>query len=257
MQRYFIQIAYNGTNYHGWQIQPNASTVQEVLERAVSILTRETVSITGAGRTDTGVHASFFVAHFDLSGKVDNPDQLQQKLNAFLPEDISIIKLFPVGKDMHARFNATSRSYHYYVSEKKEPFRKEFTNRCHHLLDIEKMNQAASLLLQYDDFTSFSKLHTDVNNNICKVSKAEWRRDNGQLVFEITANRFLRNMVRAIVGTLIEVGRGKILLVEFRVIIEAKDRCKAGTSVFAGALFLTDIQYPEPVNSLLVRGICS
>jgi len=253
MQRYFIQLSYNGANYHGWQVQPNAVTVQEVIGKAISTLTREKVDVVGAGRTDTGVHASFFVAHFELETALDNPDQLAFKMNAFLPEEIFIVQLFAVEADMHARFSATSRTYHYYVSEQKDPFRKGFVNRINHTLDMEKMNKAAALLLTFDDFTSFSKLHTDVNNNLCKVTKAEWRRENGVLVFEISANRFLRNMVRAIVGTLIDVGRGKLTIGDFIAVVEAKNRSEAGTSVFAGALFLTDIQYPEPVNSLLIR----
>lgn len=253
MQRYFIQLSYNGANYHGWQVQPNAVTVQEVIEKALSILTREKVDVVGAGRTDTGVHASFFVAHFELEAMLDNPKQLAFKLNAFLPEEILIVQLFAVESDMHARFSATSRTYHYYVSEQKDPFRKGFVNRINHTLDMDKMNEAAALLLTFDDFTSFSKLHTDVNNNLCNVTKAVWRRENGVLVFEISANRFLRNMVRAVVGTLIDVGRGKLTIDDFKAVVEAKNRCEAGASVFAGALFLTDIQYPEPLNSLLIR----
>lgn len=253
MQRYFIQLSYNGASYHGWQVQPNAITVQEVIANALSILTREKVDVVGAGRTDTGVHASFFVAHFELENALVDPEQLAHKLNAFLPEELFIVKIFAVDPDMHARFSAVSRTYHYYVSEQKDPFRKGFVNRINHTLDMDQMNKAAALLLTFDDFTSFSKLHTDVNNNLCKVSKAVWRRESGLLVFEITANRFLRNMVRAIVGTLIDVGRGKLTLDDFVAVVEAKDRCEAGTSVFAGALFLTDIQYPEPVNSLFIR----
>lgn len=253
MQRYFIQLSYNGANYHGWQVQPNAVTVQEVIEKALSILTREKVDVVGAGRTDTGVHASFFVAHFELEAMLDNPKQLAFKLNAFLPEEILIVQLFAVESEMHARFSATSRTYHYYISEQKDPFRKGFVNRINHTLDMDKMNEAAALLLTFDDFTSFSKLHTDVNNNLCRVTKAEWRRENGVLVFEISANRFLRNMVRAIVGTLIDVGKGKLTIDDFKAVVEAKNRCEAGASVFAGALFLTDIQYPKPVNSMLIR----
>jgi tRNA pseudouridine38-40 synthase len=253
MCRYFIQLAYNGTNYHGWQVQPNALTVQEVLEKGVSVLTGQKVEVTGAGRTDTGVHASFFVAHFDLPKILDSPQLLTDKLNSFLPNDISIIRIFPVEAEIHARFSALSRTYHYFISDQKEPFRKEFITRCNFSLDIEKMNKAASLLLQFSDFTSFSKLHTDVKTNLCNVMKAEWKRTDGLLVFEIKADRFLRNMVRAIAGTLIDVGRGKVSVADFISIIEAKDRGVAGASVDACGLFLTDIEYPEPVNSLFKR----
>jgi tRNA pseudouridine38-40 synthase len=253
MNRYFIQLAYNGTNYHGWQVQPNALTVQELIEKGVSVLTGQKIEITGAGRTDTGVHASFFVAHFDLHEKLDNPDQLAFKLNAFLPNDILIVKIFPVETEMHARFSALSRTYRYFISEQKEPFRNEITARCIYTLDLEKMNEAAALLLQFSDFTSFSKLHTDVKTNNCKVMKAGWLRESGLLVFEIKADRFLRNMVRAITGTLIDVGRGKITIADFVSIVEARDRGKAGASVEAKGLFLTGIEYPEPANGLLIR----
>jgi len=253
MNRYFIQLAYNGTNYHGWQVQPNAMTVQEVLGKGISVLTGQKVEITGAGRTDTGVHASFFVAHFDLPESLENPRQLTAKLNSFLPNDISIIQIFPVDADLHARFSALSRTYRYFLSEHKEPFRKEFTASCHYPLNVDKMNEAAALLLNYNDFTSFSKLHTDVKTNFCKIFKADWIMENGLLVFEIKADRFLRNMVRAITGTLIDVGRGKISISDLISIIEAKDRGKAGASVDAKGLFLTNIEYPEPINSIFIR----
>jgi len=255
MNRYLIQLAYNGTNYHGWQVQPNALTVQEVLEKGLSVLTGQKVDVTGAGRTDTGVHASFFVAHFNLAEGLVDPLKLTAKLNSFLPNDISIIQIFPVEADIHARFSALSRTYRYFLSEHKESFRKEFTTRCHYPLDVERMNEAAALLLNYNDFTSFSKLHTDVKTNLCKVMKAEWKRENGLLIFEIKADRFLRNMVRAITGTLIDVGRGKVSIPDFISIIEAKDRGKAGASVEAGGLFLTDIEYPEQINSKFVRNV--
>lgn len=255
MNRYFIQLAYNGTNYHGWQVQPNALTVQEVMEKGISTILGQKVEITGAGRTDTGVHASFYVAHFDLPESVEDPNQLAVKMNRFLPNDISIVQIFPVEADLHARFSAISRTYHYFLTNQKEPFRKEFTARYNFVLDVEKMNEAAILLLKFSDFTSFSKLHTDVKTNNCKVSMAKWERKEGLLVFEIKADRFLRNMVRAITGTLVEVGRGKISISDFISIIEAKDRGKAGASVEAGGLFLTDIEYPEQINSKFVRNV--
>ena len=252
MQRYFIQLAYNGSNYHGWQVQPNAITVQEVLSKAVSVLTRKETEVIGAGRTDTGVHASFFVAHFESSEPIDH-DYLCRKLGVFLPTDISVQTIFPVDSEMHARFSALSRTYHYFISNNKEPFRKEFVAYCPYPLDIDSMNKAARLLFNYIDFTSFSKLHTDVKTNNCKIMKAEWREENGLLVFEIKADRFLRNMVRAIVGSLVDVGRGKSTVEGFKAIIEAKNRCQAGTSVPANGLFLTNIEYPEPVNSHLTN----
>jgi tRNA pseudouridine38-40 synthase len=255
MQRYFIQLAYNGKNYHGWQYQPNAITVQEVIEKGVSILTGQKVDLVGAGRTDTGVHASFFVAHFDLPESLENPEQLITKLNKFLPNDIFINQIFSAGTDFHARFSALSRTYHYYLSEHKEPFRNEFTARCLYPLDVEKMNEAAAILLYYKDFTSFSKLHTDVKTNLCNVMKAEWKKENGLLVFEIKADRFLRNMVRAITGTMIDIGRGKVSIPDFISIIEAKDRGKAGVSVDAKGLFLSNIEYPDPINSKFFRKV--
>ncbi len=254
MQRYFIQLAYNGTNYHGWQSQPNALSVQEVLTKAISLLSGEKVEIVGAGRTDTGVHASFFVAHFDLENEIDT-SHLCNKLNAFLSEDISIIKIFPVDSTMHARFSALSRTYRYFISTAKQPFRKEFTARCIYNLNVELMNAAALKLFDYKDFTSFSKLHTDVKTNNCVIYNAQWSYidDNNVLVFEIKADRFLRNMVRAIVGSLIDVGREKTTLVDFTSIIEAKNRSLAGTSVPAKGLFLTDIEYPSEINSQFDR----
>jgi tRNA pseudouridine38-40 synthase len=253
MQRYFVQLAYNGTNYHGWQVQPNAVTVQEILEKAFSLLLGQKVEITGAGRTDTGVHASFFVAHFDVDNTILDVEKLVQKLNSFLPKDIIICQIFPVEAGLHARFSALSRTYHYYLSGQKEPFRNEFSAHYPYSLNVDLMNEASASLLKFDDFTSFSKLHTDVKTNNCKVTIAKWERKNGLLVFEIKADRFLRNMVRAIVGTLIDVGRGKITIPGFVSIVESKDRREAGTSVDARGLFLTDIEYPEPVNSQLLR----
>ena len=254
MQRYFIQLSYNGTNYHGWQVQPNGITVQEEIEKGLSVLTRENVAVVGAGRTDTGVHASFFVAHFDLEKEIADTVLFTNRLNAFLSNEIVVQQIFPVSPEDHARFSALSRTYYYFLSNRKQPFRKEFTATCHYRLDLEKMNEAAGMLLNFNDFTSFSKLHTDVKNNICIITKAEWSEGPGGLmVFEITANRFLRNMVRAITGTLIDVGREKISIADFVEIIEARDRRKAGTSVSPGGLFLADIQYPGPIDSKLIR----
>ncbi|MBN2806729.1 MAG: tRNA pseudouridine(38-40) synthase TruA [Prolixibacteraceae bacterium] len=251
--RYFLQLAYNGTDFHGWQFQPNAITVQEVLGKALSLLLRETIEVTGAGRTDTGVHASFYVAHFETSLRLDEPLKHVAKLNGLLPRSIRIDQLFEVHEQLHARFDAISRTYHYYISTHKEPFRDQLTSFVPYALNLELMNLAAGHLLKTTDFTSFSKLHTDVKTNNCKVVKAEWTQREGLLVFEIQADRFLRNMVRAIVGSLVDVGRGKSSIDDFKMIIESRDRSRAGASALAKGLFLSDIQYPEPWNSQLIR----
>ena len=244
MQRYFIYLAYDGTNYHGWQIQPNGDSVQQQLMNALkTLLRREVVEVTGAGRTDTGVHAKLMVAHFDHDEAIDC-SQLADKLNRLLPSDISVFKVAPVDAELHARFSAKSRRYEYYVTTAKSPFLRQYRYRLHKAPDFDLMNQAAALLLQVDDFTSFSKLHTDVMTNICHVTRAEWSRvDEVTWVFTIQADRFLRNMVRAIVGTLLEVGYGKLSLADFQQVIQQKDRCSAGMSVPAQGLFLADIQY--------------
>ncbi len=245
LQRYFIQLSYKGTNYHGWQVQPNAVTVQEVLEKGLSVVLREKVSLVGAGRTDTGVHASFFVAHFDsIKDNLDQPD-FAYKLNSYFPKDIAIQKIWKVPSDAHARFDAVSRTYKYYISREKNPFVVDTSHKYLKTLDVEAMNEAANALKKFQDFTSFSKLHTDVKTNICAISFAQWEMQDEMLVFTITADRFLRNMVRAIVGTLLEVGKRQISLVEFETIIEEKNRCAAGASAPAEGLFLTDIEYPE------------
>lgn len=244
-QRYFIELAYRGTNFHGWQVQPNAQSVQESLEKALSVITREPISVTGAGRTDTGVHASYFVAHFDSEKKeLDHPD-FSYKLNSFLNKDIVIFKLSKVGSGAHARFDAISRTYQYHLNLKKDPFALETSWQIFGQPDVQLMNEACRILFEYADFTSFSKLHTDVKTNNCKIYFAEWVQSGLNLVFTVKADRFLRNMVRALVGTLLEVGLGKIDLAGFRQIIEQKDRGMAGLSVPAQGLFLTDIEYPE------------
>lgn len=248
--RYFIHLAYNGTNYFGWQMQPDAPSVQETLEKCLSLLLHQPrITITGCGRTDTQVNASCFYAHFDLE-ELLSPDQLQQltdKLNNFLPKDIVVFQIFKVRDDAHARFDADSRTYQYFISTKKNPFNFPQRMFCYRKLNIDKMNDAAALLLANDDFTSFSKVHTQVNNFICHISFARWEQQGDDLVFTITSNRFLRNMVRAIVGTLIEVGLGKLTPEDFQNIIDQKDRCKARTSAPACALFLTDVKYPSTI----------
>ncbi len=245
MQRYFIYLSYNGKNYCGWQNQPNGISVQEKIEEALSTILREKKSITGAGRTDAGVHALLMIAHFDWEKEDLNCIQLTEKLNRILPRDIAISKIIPVQPDAHARFDATSRTYKYYITKEKDPFRNDFTYKIHGELDIELMNRAASILFEYTDFTSFSKLHTDVKTNNCKIMEVRWEYLNNEYVFTIKADRFLRNMVRAIVGTLLDVGRGKLSIEGFKQIIETKDRCRAGTSVPGNALFLVDVSYPE------------
>lgn len=247
MQRYFIELAYKGTNFHGWQIQPNAVSVQECLEKALSMITRESIAVTGAGRTDTGVHASYFVAHFD-SGKLnlDHPD-FTHKLNSFLNKDVVIFCISRVQSEAHARFDAISRTYQYHLNLRKDPFSLETSWYFYQKPDLAKMNEASRVLFEYTDFTSFSKLHTDVKTNNCRIYCAEWIQEGSNIVFTVKADRFLRNMVRALVGTILEVGIGKIDLAGFRTIIEQKDRGAAGLSVPAHGLFLTDVEYPKAV----------
>ena len=246
MQRYFIYLAYDGTNYHGWQLQPNGISIQECLMKALSTILRKETEVIGAGRTDTGVHASLMVAHFDYEGELPDLSQMADKLNRLLPPDISIFHIRPVVSTAHARFDARARTYKYYITTRKYPFNRYYRYRIHNALDFEQMNRAARILFEYSDFTSFSKLHTDVKTNLCKVTQAEWtQEDDTTWVFTIRADRFLRNMVRAIVGTLLEVGRGKMSLDDMRRVIEEKDRGKAGMSVPGNALFLVNIEYPE------------
>ena len=244
-KRYFIYLSYKGTAYHGWQIQPNGISVQEVLTKALSTVLRTETEITGAGRTDTGVHARLMVAHFDVEGELPAEFDMVNKLNSLLPSDIAIQKIVEVQPDAHARFDAVSRRYEYHVVTEKDVFRTELAARISDKLDFEAMNRAAAVLSKYRDFTSFSKLHTDVKTNNCVISRAEWTSRDGEWIFTIEADRFLRNMVRAVVGTLFEVGRHRMSVDEFRAVIEAKNRCKAGVSVPAHGLYLVDIQYPE------------
>ena len=247
--RYFIYLSYKGTAYHGWQIQPNGISVQQVLSTALATVLRSEIEIVGAGRTDTGVHAKLMVAHFDFEHKIENCEDLTSKLNSVLPKDISVSKILAVKPDAHARFDAISRKYEYHLVTSKNVFKTEFATRFVGIPDFELMNQAANILLEYTDFTSFSKLHTDVKTNNCKISLAEWKNVDDVWIFTIQADRFLRNMVRAIVGTLLEVGRHRMSLDEFRAVIEAKNRCKAGVSVPAQGLYLVDIQYPDHLFS--------
>ena len=253
MRRYFIYLSYNGKSYCGWQIQPNGIAVQEKLEESLSIVLQEKILITGAGRTDSGVHAKLMVAHFDCEKNFDCIS-LCKNLNGFLPSDIAVSKIIEVIPEAHARFDAISRTYKYYITTKKNPFYEDFAYRIPSVLNFDVMNEAAETLLKYEDFTSFSKLHSDTKTNNCKVMYAKWEQKNDSLwVFTIQANRFLRNMVRATVGTLLQVGRGKITVEGFREIIETKNRNIAGTSVPAHALFLVDIEYPSSLFLLQAR----
>jgi tRNA pseudouridine38-40 synthase len=249
VNRYFIYLAYNGQNYCGWQIQPNGLTVQQTLENALSVWFRRTVPVVGAGRTDAGVHARLMAAHFDREEKIEDLTFLAGRLNRLLPADIAIDKIVPVRQDAHARFDALSRTYCYYVATKKDPFNNGFVCRLHGNLDFGAMNEACRALYSYTDFTSFSKLHTDVKTNNCRILHAGWEKEGELWKFTITADRFLRNMVRAIVGTLFDVGRGKLTAEGFKAIIEAGDRGRAGTSAPAHALFLSGIVYPEDIFS--------
>lgn len=243
--RYFIELAYSGTNYSGWQKQKNGISVQQVINEKLSLKLGDNIEVTGAGRTDTGVHAEYFVAHFDTDVEIKQDFIIE--MNKFLPNDITFIRIIKVKDDAHARFSAVSRIYQYRISTKKNPFLWNFTHYYYGKLNIEKMNKAASILIKVSDFTSFSKLHGNSKTNICKVFKAEWTIDENLIVFTITANRFLRNMVRAIVGTLLEVGKEKISLKDFEKIIESKDRCKASSSAPAKGLFLTGIVYKQEI----------
>ena len=241
--RYFIYLAYDGTNYHGWQIQPNGASVQETLMKALSTFLRRDIEIVGAGRTDAGVHAKLMVAHFDFEEELD-VRMVTDKLNRLLPPDITVFQVRKVKPEAHARFDATYRTYKYYVTTRKDPFNRHYAWRLFNELDFAKMNEAAKILFEYIDFTSFSKLHTDVKTNNCRIMQAHWKQTSEtEWVFTIQADRFLRNMVRAIVGTLFEVGRGKLSIEGFRQVIEQKDRGKAGTSAPGHALFLEDVEY--------------
>lgn len=240
--RYFIELAYNGTNYHGWQYQPNAASVQETLNTALSTILKTTIDVVGAGRTDTGVHAKQMFAHFDFDTEMDAPFYIH-KLNSFLPKDIAIINIHKVSDTAHARFDATKRTYEYHINTQKNVFENE--NSWYHpsQLDIETMNAATQLLFTHTDFECFSKVNTDVNTFNCKIMEAHWQQNRDKLIFTIAADRFLRNMVRAIVGTMINIGLGKITLQDFQTILESKDRSQAGFSVPAHGLYLTKIEY--------------
>lgn len=244
--RYFIELSYNGKAYHGWQRQPNAITVQQVLEHALSTLLRIPLRVMGAGRTDSGVHASQMFAHFDMDDSFDI-ETLIFKINWFLPHDIAVHRIFEVRDKAHARFNALSRTYHYRISNTKNVFTHDFAYKIHQPLDIDKMNRACEILLQYKDFECFSKSNTDVKTYYCDIKEANWILNDTELTFIITADRFLRNMVRAIVGTMVNIGLGKLEVENLHDIIRSKDRSEAGFSVPPQGLYLMDIQYPNTI----------
>ena len=243
--RYFLELSYKGTAYHGWQVQPNAITLQEVLDKALSIFFRQKVETTGCGRTDTGVHATQFFAHFDLLWKGDqNEGIVANSINSLLPFDISVKRIFQTKPDAHARFDATLRSYEYHIHFNKDPFLYQRSWLLRDKLDLTAMNQAAEQLLNYTDFSCFSKSKTQVYTNNCKIVRAEWRTTSNGIAFYISADRFLRNMVRAIVGTMVDMGRGKIAPQDIHNIIQSKNRSNAGASVPACGLYLSSVEYP-------------
>lgn len=241
--RYFITLSYDGARYHGWQIQPNGNSVQAELQRALTIIMRKATDVVGAGRTDSGVHARMMVAHFDSDIEIDC-HQTAYRLNRILPRDIAVSSVERVPDEKHARFSATSRTYHYYIHTEKNPFCRAYSCEIHYDLDFDMMNRAAAILLEYEDFGAFCKSHTDVKTTLCRVTAAHWHQTSPSCwYFEITANRFLRNMVRAVVGTLIEVGRHRLSLDEFRRVVEGGRRSDAGESMPGEALFLENITY--------------
>jgi len=248
MQRYFMELSFKGTHYHGWQLQPNAPSVQGNIEKSLSILLHEEIKTTGAGRTDTGVHARNFTAHFDTGHTLpEHAGDFIYKMNALLPADIAINRIFAVKPDMHARYSAVSRTYKYTISTSKDPFYPEYSWFYPVRLDLEIMNSAAASLRKADDFKSFARLHSDVKTHYCKIFEARWEEEPDKLIFTIRANRFLRNMVRSIVGTLVDIGRRKTEIENLQRIIEGRNRNLAGFSVPAHGLMLYDIEYPEGI----------
>ena len=241
--RYFLEFAYKGTHYHGWQYQPNAISVQETLNKALTTLFKKEIDLVGAGRTDTGVHAKQMFAHFDLEESIDIPFYIH-KLNSFLPKDIAIVNIYLVHDDAHARFDAIKRTYEYHIHTKKDVFESDDSWYYQNELNVDKMNEACKILFNHSDFECFSKVNTDVNTFNCTIYEANWTQENSRLIFTISADRFLRNMVRAIVGTMVNIGLEKISVDHLTEIIESKDRNKAGFSVPAQGLYLTKVEYP-------------
>ncbi len=248
-RRFFIQLSFKGTRYHGWQIQPNALSIQEIVNHALSTLLKKEIKTIGAGRTDTGVHARFFIAHFDMEDSIIiKKETIIQSLNSIIPPDVAVEDLYEVVPKAHARFSAMERTYEYTILRHKNPFLFELGWNYQQKLDIELMNLVGELLLNYSDFACFSKLHSNTKTNLCKLTNARWTSQPGKLIFSITADRFLRNMVRAIVGTMIDVGRGRTNLEDIKMIIDSKNRSKAGASVPACGLVLTNISYPVDIK---------
>jgi tRNA pseudouridine38-40 synthase len=245
--RYFIQLSFKGTNFNGWQKQVNAPSVQASIEKALSVLLKLPIEIVGAGRTDSGVHARYYIAHFDSPNIIDDEINFVYHLNKILSFDIAVQSIFKVKNQSHARFDAIARSYEYQYTLKKDPFETETSVLLKTIPDIGLLNAACMVLTEFSDFTSFCKLHSDNKTNLCKIIEANWRFEGNLLIFRISADRFLRNMVRAIVGTLLQVGYGKISIQEFKDIIEFRNRSKAGTSAPAHGLYLIDIEYPEDI----------
>lgn len=247
--RYFLKFSFNGTSYHGWQMQNNSVSVQEVINEGLSRILREKINVCGAGRTDTGVHAKEFFAHFNTLNDLskDERKNLVYRLNKYFPDDIAIHNIISVKPEAHARFDATSRTYKYFITQKKDPFGREFSFFLLGEIDFALMNEAAKLLFNYSDFSSFSKADTQVKTNNCKIMSAKWTEENDKLIFTIKADRFLRNMVRAIVGTLLDIGRKRISLDDFNNIIKSKNRSEAGYSVPGHGLFLYKIEYPDDI----------
>ncbi|MBD1392761.1 tRNA pseudouridine(38-40) synthase TruA [Mucilaginibacter glaciei] len=244
-KRYFIELSYDGTNYHGWQVQQNAVSVQEILNKALSTLLRQPIETTGCGRTDTGVHAKEYFAHLDVEPIGDRPYEIDKRsFNSLLPYDIAIKNIIPVDPGAHARFDATLRSYEYHIHFDKNPFLNNYSWLTRDVPDLDLMNKAAAIVMEYTDFSCFSKSNTQVKTNNCKIAKAFWQQTENGIVFKISADRFLRNMVRAIVGTLIMVGKGEIHPESIRTIIASKNRSNAGMSVPACGLYLTEVKYP-------------
>lgn len=244
MYRYFMELAYRGTTFHGWQLQPNAISVQQVLNENLSKVLRQNINVVGAGRTDAGVHASHFVAHFDVEQPIIQPEQFCHKIDRMCGDEIVVFGIYPMPAEAHARFDASSRKYLYFLHHRSNPFRNDQSWHYPLPLDYEAMNCAANRLFNHTDFTSFSRLHTQVKTNNCTIMEARWEVHGHRAVFHIKADRFLRNMVRAVVGTLVEVGRGKLSADDFEAIIVAKDRSAAGTSAPPQGLFLHEIVYP-------------
>ncbi len=253
-QRYFIKLAFDGSQYHGWQMQHNALSIEYRINEALSTLLRQQIKVTGCGRTDTGVHAEIFYAHFDSEQIITDESKAAYNLNSLLPCDIVIDKIFKVRPDAHARFTAVKRTYKYYINAKHSPFSRNYEYFFNRELDTGLMNEACALLLQHKNFSCFSKSHTQVNNYLCNIFEARWETIDSRHIFTITANRFLRNMVRAIVGTMLDIGMHKISLDDFKNILENGSRSDAGMSVPAQGLFLTEVMYPDDFSNKCVQG---